>query len=114
MSRFRSRPAWPISDSICLRTAQQKLLAFRDLLLKWNKTYNLTALRDPAQAISHHLLDALAILPHVADGPCSTSAAAAVCPAFRWPSSAPSFRSAWSIQCRRRPPSCNRPPSNWA
>lgn len=48
---------------------QQKLLAFRDLLLKWNKTYNLTALRDPAQAISHHLLDSLAILPHVGDGP---------------------------------------------
>ena len=44
-------------------SAQQKLLAFRDLLLKWNKTYNLTALRDPAQAISHHLLDSLAILP---------------------------------------------------
>jgi len=49
--------------------AQHKLLAFRDLLLKWNKTYNLTALRDPAQAISHHLLDSLAILPHVGDGP---------------------------------------------
>ena len=49
--------------------AQQKLLAFRDLLLKWNKTYNLTALRDPAQAISHHLLDSLAILPHVGNGP---------------------------------------------
>ncbi|MBS1130027.1 MAG: rRNA m(7)G-527 methyltransferase [Proteobacteria bacterium] len=48
--------------------AQQKLLAFRDLLLKWNKTYNLTALRDPAQAISHHLLDSLAILPHVGSG----------------------------------------------
>jgi 16S rRNA (guanine527-N7)-methyltransferase len=48
---------------------QQKLLAFRDLLLKWNKTYNLTALRDPEQAISHHLLDSLAILPHVGDGP---------------------------------------------
>ena len=48
--------------------AQQKLLAFRDLLLKWNKTYNLTALRDPEQAISHHLLDSLAILPHVGDG----------------------------------------------
>ena len=45
--------------------AQLQLLAFRDLLLKWNKTYNLTALRDPAQAISHHLLDSLAILPHV-------------------------------------------------
>ena len=49
--------------------AQQKLLAFRDLLLKWNKTYNLTALRDPEQAISHHLLDSLAILPHVGTGP---------------------------------------------
>ena len=49
-------------------TAQQKLLAFRDLLLKWNKTYNLTALRDPEQAISHHLLDSLAILPHIGDG----------------------------------------------
>ena len=48
--------------------AQQKLLAFRDLLLKWNKIYNLTALRDPAQAISHHLLDSLVILPHVGAG----------------------------------------------
>ena len=48
--------------------ARHKLLAFRDLLLKWNKTYNLTALRDPAQAVSHHLLDSLAILPHVGTG----------------------------------------------
>ncbi|MDR1995471.1 16S rRNA (guanine(527)-N(7))-methyltransferase RsmG [Azonexus sp.] len=49
--------------------AQQQLLAFRDLLLKWNKTYNLTALRDPEQAIAHHLLDSLAILPQVGAGP---------------------------------------------
>jgi len=48
---------------------QDKLLAFRDLLLKWNKTYNLTALRDPEQAISHHLLDSLSILPHVGPEP---------------------------------------------
>ncbi len=47
---------------------QQQLLAFRYLLLKWNKTYNLTALRDPEQAVSHHLLDSLAILPHVGTG----------------------------------------------
>ena len=46
-----------------------KLLAFRDLLLKWNKTYNLTALRDPEQVLSHHLLDSLAILPHVGGAP---------------------------------------------
>jgi len=48
---------------------QAKLIAFRDLLLKWNKTYNLTALRDPGLAISHHLLDSLAILPHLGSGP---------------------------------------------
>ena len=48
---------------------QDKLLAFRDLLLKWNKTYNLTALRDPEQAVSHHLLDSLAILPHIGTDP---------------------------------------------
>lgn len=48
--------------------AQHKLLAFRDLLLKWNRTYNLTALRDPEQAVSHHLLDSLAVLPHVGAG----------------------------------------------
>ncbi len=47
---------------------QRQLLAFRDLLLKWNKTYNLTALRDPDQAISHHLLDSLAILPQIGEG----------------------------------------------
>ena len=52
-----------LSDAV-----QHKMLAFRDLLLKWNKTYNLTALRDPQQAISHHLLDSLAILPHVPAG----------------------------------------------
>ena len=53
-----------LSDAV-----QHKMLAFRDLLLKWNKTYNLTALRDPEQAISHHLLDSLTILPHVDTGP---------------------------------------------
>ena len=48
--------------------AVDQLLAYRDLLLKWNRTYNLTALRDPEQAISHHLLDSLAILPWVRAG----------------------------------------------
>lgn len=46
---------------------QDRLLAFRDLLLKWNKTYNLTALRDSEQAVSHHLLDSLAVLPHLGE-----------------------------------------------
>jgi 16S rRNA (guanine527-N7)-methyltransferase len=48
--------------------AQLKLLAFVELLAKWNKTYNLTAIRDPLQMISHHLLDSLAVLPHLPAG----------------------------------------------
>jgi 16S rRNA (guanine527-N7)-methyltransferase len=42
--------------------ASEKLLAYLDLLAKWNRTYNLTAIRDPLQAVSHHLLDSLAVL----------------------------------------------------
>lgn len=44
---------------------QEKLLAYLALLQKWNKTFALTALRDPEKAVSHHLLDSLAILPYV-------------------------------------------------
>ena len=43
--------------------ALDKLLAYLNLLLRWNKVYNLTALRQPDQALSHHLLDCLAVLP---------------------------------------------------
>ena len=42
--------------------APHKLLAYLGLLAKWNQTYNLTAIRDPLQAVSHHLLDSLAVL----------------------------------------------------
>ena len=50
------------------RDAQDKLLAYLELLAKWNKTYNLTAIRDPGKMISHHLLDSLAVLPHLPPG----------------------------------------------
>lgn len=43
-----------------------RLLAFGELLLKWNKVYNLTAIRSPQEVITHHLLDSLAVLPHLA------------------------------------------------
>jgi 16S rRNA (guanine527-N7)-methyltransferase len=49
--------------------AQEKLLAYMDLLAKWNKTYNLTAIREPEKMLSHHLLDSLAVLPHLPAGP---------------------------------------------
>jgi 16S rRNA (guanine527-N7)-methyltransferase len=36
-----------------------QLLAYMDWLAKWNKVYNLTSLRDPAEMLSHHLIDSL-------------------------------------------------------
>ena len=42
-----------------------RLLAFGELLLKWNKVYNLTAIRNPQELITHHLLDSLAVLPYL-------------------------------------------------
>jgi 16S rRNA (guanine527-N7)-methyltransferase len=49
-----------ISDS-----AQQKLLDFLALIDKWNKVHNLTAVRDPAEMVTLHLLDSLSVLPHI-------------------------------------------------
>ncbi len=40
----------------------ERLLAYGNLMLKWNKVYNLTALRDPASVRTHHLLDSLAAI----------------------------------------------------
>ena len=40
-----------------------QLLAYLDLLHRWNRVYNLTALRAPAEMLSHHLIDCLAALP---------------------------------------------------
>jgi 16S rRNA (guanine527-N7)-methyltransferase len=42
------------------------LLAYLALLDRWNRTYNLTAIRDPREMVALHLLDALAMQPHVA------------------------------------------------
>ena len=39
-----------------------QLRAYLDLLAKWNKVYNLTAVRDPAEMLTHHLLDSLAVV----------------------------------------------------
>ncbi len=48
--------------------APQQMLRFLDLLQKWNKVYNLTAIRKPEQMVTHHLLDSLAVLPHLWPG----------------------------------------------
>ena len=44
---------------------QQKLLAYLVLLQKWNKVYNLTAVRDPLEMVTLHLLDSLSVLPYI-------------------------------------------------
>ena len=41
------------------------LLRYVDLIEKWNKTYNLTAVRAPLDMVTQHLLDSVAILPHL-------------------------------------------------
>ncbi|QHI98881.1 16S rRNA (guanine(527)-N(7))-methyltransferase RsmG [Xylophilus rhododendri] len=39
------------------------LQRYLGMLQKWNKVYNLTAVRDPAEMLTHHLLDSLAVIP---------------------------------------------------
>ena len=48
----------PLSDE-----QVSQLLAYLELLQKWNRVYNLTAVRDPQQMLTHHLLDSLAAVP---------------------------------------------------
>lgn len=48
--------------------ARKRLLTYLLLLEKWNRVYNLTAIRDPLQMVSSHLLDSLAVAPHIPDG----------------------------------------------
>ncbi len=48
----------PLSDRQC-----DQLLAYHALLVKWNRAYNLTAVRDPSEMIARHLLDSLSIAP---------------------------------------------------
>lgn len=47
------------------RETQEKLLAYLALLQKWNKVYNLTAIRDPLEMVTLHLLDSLSVLSYV-------------------------------------------------
>ena len=47
---------------------QRSLLLYLDQLLLWNKAYNLTAITDPVDALIKHVIDCLAIIPHLPSG----------------------------------------------
>ena len=54
---------------LILSTQQQRsLLLYLDQLLLWNKAYNLTAITDPVDALIKHVIDCLAIIPHLPSG----------------------------------------------
>ena len=46
----------------------QQLLGYLALLIKWNKAYNLTAVRDPDEMVSRHLLDSLSVISFIENG----------------------------------------------
>jgi 16S rRNA (guanine527-N7)-methyltransferase len=47
---------------------QTKLLQYVALIERWNRVYNLTAVREPEKMLTHHVLDCLAVAPHVTGG----------------------------------------------
>ncbi|HSI49653.1 MAG TPA: 16S rRNA (guanine(527)-N(7))-methyltransferase RsmG [Ideonella sp.] len=57
--------------------APAQLLAYLDLISRWNKVYNLTAIRDPQEMLSQHLLDCLALVGPLDEAAAQRPAAAA-------------------------------------
>lgn len=49
--------------------ACERLLRYAAMLERWNRTYNLTAIRDPKRIMTHHVLDSLSVVPHLGAGP---------------------------------------------
>ncbi|MFP4639456.1 MAG: 16S rRNA (guanine(527)-N(7))-methyltransferase RsmG [Guyparkeria sp.] len=67
----RSRLAGRLADGIAQLgitlpdEARGRLIDYIELLARWNRAYNLTAVRDPEAMVVRHLLDSLAVLPHL-------------------------------------------------
>ena len=63
---MRSGKGSPASGSPPPTVRSRQLAAYAALLLRWNKTYNLTAIRHEDEVLTHHLLDSAAMVPHIA------------------------------------------------
>jgi 16S rRNA (guanine527-N7)-methyltransferase len=50
-------------------SVREALIAYVELLARWNCSFNLTAVRDPLEMVPRHLLDSLAVLPYLRGGP---------------------------------------------
>lgn len=50
--------------------ARHRLLGYVALLERWNRVYNLSAVRNPLEIIDRHVLDSLSALPYLRSGPC--------------------------------------------
>jgi 16S rRNA (guanine527-N7)-methyltransferase len=57
-----------LMDILLTEKQTQQLLDYRALIQKWNKTYNLSAIRDPLESVKKHLIDSLSILPFINKG----------------------------------------------
>ena len=99
MSCSGAAPNWVWS------TGEEQLAGWRAylaLLHKWNRAYNLTAIRNPADMVTRHLLDSLAIAPHLMGDRLVDVGTGPACRGCRWRSS---IRSAhlicWIATARR-------------
>lgn len=55
-------------EAVVSKAMQQKCLDYMSLMQKWNKVYNLTAVRDADEMLVLHLLDSLSVLPYIQSG----------------------------------------------
>lgn len=60
LSRLLAEAGISLSDH-----QQQQLVAYVELLHKWNKAYNLTSVRDPNEMLVRHILDSIIVAPHL-------------------------------------------------